>query len=208
PGRPKSAGPRPRRLAGDPVAEWPSSPVVDEPVETLFFGRTEKYSPPVRDGKGFATAPVPSPSSKADSPWPRFVMALLLAAAVVAGLFFAVRGLISSAPPTTATPSANATPCPGRIAAQLPQGAAELVAAYHTANKEIILCGVAGGVYYYGRYTDRQANPILLPATATASGYVARNGAYQYEIRGDQVVVSVNGAVKSQEPLTRDEAPS
>jgi hypothetical protein len=48
-------------------------------------------------------------------------------------------------------------------------------------------------VYYYGQYIGRDGTGLLMPAQETAAGLLARNGSYLYEIRGDEVVVSVDG---------------
>lgn len=105
--------------------------------------------------------------------------------------------------PTTKT-------CPSRIAARLPQSTnTELVAAYRTPDKQIVLCRLgSGAVYYYGEYTDRPTTGIAMAAAPTATGYVARNGAYQYEIKGDKVIVTHNGKVIGNDTLTPELAAS
>ncbi|WP_159942056.1 MULTISPECIES: hypothetical protein [unclassified Nocardiopsis] len=85
--------------------------------------------------------------------------------------------------------------CPARVADRLPDaGPATLVEAFETERHRIILCADADGqLYYHGEIPDAAEEPLLIPAERTADGYLARNGAYTYEITGDTVVVSNGG---------------
>ncbi|MFC5823399.1 hypothetical protein [Nonomuraea insulae] len=96
--------------------------------------------------------------------------------------------------PIVTTPAVQAVACPDRVALLIPDDSAELVAAYDAGDKHIVICRTATGeLYYYGQYIGQDGTGLLMPAQETAAGLLARNGAYLYEIRGDEVVVSVDG---------------
>jgi hypothetical protein len=104
----------------------------------------------------------------------------------------------------------SAMMCPDRIAEQLPDpGTADLVAAYHTKNKQIILCRTnSGTLYYYGEFIGRPETGLVMPAEETSVGYVARNGPYAYEVRGNEVIITKNGKRIGKEVLTPQPSPS
>jgi hypothetical protein len=124
-----------------------------------------------------------------------FLYALFLLLALLAGLQARAP---ASAPrhdsPLITTPAVQAVACPDRVALLIPDSGADLVAAYDAGDKHIVICrAVTGALYYYGQYIGRDDTGLLMPAQETATGWLARNGAYLYEIRGDEVVVSVDG---------------
>ncbi|WBP89277.1 hypothetical protein [Kitasatospora cathayae] len=81
--------------------------------------------------------------------------------------------------------------------------------AYRTKDKQITLCRTAAGkLYYYGEFTGRPDTGLAMPATQTADGFIARNGAYAYEISGTTVTITLDGRQIGRENLTRVESPS
>lgn len=97
-------------------------------------------------------------------------------------------------PPINPTPAVQAVTCPDRVTLLIPADAADLVVAYDAGDKHIVICRTATGeLYYYGQYIGRDGTGLLMSAQETAAGLLARNGSYLYEIRGDEVVVSVDG---------------
>lgn len=106
--------------------------------------------------------------------------------------------------------SGAAPGCPAGIARRLPgSGDAKLVAAYRTKNKRIVICRAgSGGLFYHGEYVDRPGRALLMRASRTRNGFVARNGTYQYEIRGGEVIVTHDGHQIGRERLTRQPPPS
>ncbi|MEV6032773.1 hypothetical protein AB0L65_16560 [Nonomuraea sp. NPDC052116] len=99
-----------------------------------------------------------------------------------------------SDPPIITTSADQAVACPDRVALLIPDGGADLVAAYDAGDKHIVICRTATGeLYYYGQYIGRDDTGLLMPAQETSAGLLARNGSYLYEIQGDEVVVSVDG---------------
>jgi hypothetical protein len=98
------------------------------------------------------------------------------------------------------------TPCPAEAAQWLPDGGsgATLEVSYTSPRHVIILCRTAdGGLYYDGKFRDRQDEHMSIPATVTASGYTARNGDYLYEIVEAEVIVSQKDVEIGRQPLTR-----
>lgn len=97
--------------------------------------------------------------------------------------------------------------CPYAAAQFLPGGGAgaTLVKARQTAKHFITVCSTAGGeLFYDGQVKGKPAdntNHISLPATATATGCVARNLEYVYEVTGERIVVTSNGEVVLDEAL-------
>lgn len=97
--------------------------------------------------------------------------------------------------------------CPYAAAQFLPGGGAgaTLVKARQTTKHFITVCSTAtGALFYDGQVKGKPAdgtNHISLPATATASGCVARNLGYVYEVTGERVVVTSNGKVVLDEAL-------
>ncbi|MFE7645954.1 hypothetical protein [Streptomyces phaeoluteigriseus] len=104
----------------------------------------------------------------------------------------------------------QSTPCPERIAAQLPGGAdAELVEAFRTKNKQITLCRTASGsLYYFGEFSDRREQGIAMKAEETADGYTARNDPYRYEVHDGVVTIYQSGRQIGEESLTPEPSPS
>ncbi|MCG5214040.1 hypothetical protein [Streptosporangium sp. KLBMP 9127] len=132
---------------------------------------------------------------------------LLMFSAYVASLISAnrpsgLRHLSTTGPQVE--PEARPPGCPDRVVEMLPRSeTAELVAAYSTANKQIILCrGNSGQVYYYGEYTGQPDTGLAFPAEETPYGYVALNGSYAYEVRGNEVIITRNGDQIGREDLT------
>ncbi|WP_052422359.1 hypothetical protein [Nonomuraea candida] len=99
-----------------------------------------------------------------------------------------------SVPPSITTPIVQAVACPDRVALLIPDSGADLMAAYDAGDKHVVICRTATGkLYYYGQYIGQDDTGLLMPAQETPAGLLARNGSYLYEIRGDEVVVSVDG---------------
>ncbi|WP_454315811.1 hypothetical protein [Streptomyces phaeoluteigriseus] len=104
----------------------------------------------------------------------------------------------------------GSTPCPGRIAAQLPGGTdAELVEAFRTKNKQITLCRTgSGSLYYFGEFSDRREKGIAMRAEETGDGYTARNDPYRYEVHDGVVTIYQSGRRIGEESLTPLPSPS
>lgn len=107
--------------------------------------------------------------------------------------------------------SGGAHACPDRVAAAV-SGSATLVAAYETPKFLITLCRTADGqIHYDGQVKGKPASDeyhISLPAESTATGYLARNGVYTYEIRANHVIVSRRGEILLDSPLQPVSMPS
>ncbi|MFE0024493.1 hypothetical protein [Amycolatopsis sp. NPDC059021] len=200
-----------------------STPV---PEADVFFAPPASGTVGYRPSKS-GTRPLPA---SAVPPAPRQVRPATTlrpfpAAAIVKGIFwlggaalvilFVVRGcaeVIKSAgnvpAPGMSTPVV--TPCPARIAARLPEGgSAQLVVAYRTTDKQIVLCKHSSGkLYYHGAYTANPEEAITVPATATPRGYLARNGTYEYEIADTEVIVRNNGRQIGRQSLVSWPSPS
>lgn len=130
-------------------------------------------------------------------------------------LFFLVglvaQGCDKSSSGSDDSPRTNAEPsCPGRIAAELPEGdGAELVQAFRTKNKQITLCRTASGtLYYYGEFSDGREQGIAMKARTTSNGYEARNGVYRYVVHGGVVTVYESGRKIGEERLQPEPSPS
>jgi hypothetical protein len=101
----------------------------------------------------------------------------------------------------------TAAACPAQVARWLPSSGAgsTLISAYQTSKFLITLCQAPGGQLYYDGQVKNQPpseeSHISLPATATSSGYLARNGAFAYEIKNGIVIVSHQGKVMTEERL-------
>ncbi len=149
---------------------------------------------------------MPTPSSSGGPTglvWFLIVLGLLIAYGVVSALN-GDSGSSSDAPPP-----ATSTPCPAAVSAWLPDGgsSATLIASYTTPKHEISLCrDAAGRPHYDGRVRGAAVTPdthIALPATETSTGFIAVNGAFSYEIRAGEVLVSQNGTLLARTTLTR-----
>ncbi|MEU6271788.1 hypothetical protein ABZ871_05090 [Streptomyces populi] len=102
------------------------------------------------------------------------------------------------------------TPCPERVAAQLPGGTnSELVEAFRTKNKQITLCRTASGtLYYFGEFSDRREKGIAMKAEDTGDGYTANNAPYRYEIHDGVVTIYRSGRQIGEENVTPEPSPS
>jgi hypothetical protein len=136
---------------------------------------------------------------------------LAIAGALVVGNWDSIVGLLPDAD-SWSSPRSDAPaepPCPAEVARWLPEGGsgAVLEAAFTTPKFTITLCQSTGGqLYYDGQVTGAPPTAdthISLAATRTPTGYVARNGSYEYEIAGEEVFVSHGNEPLSQQPLTR-----
>lgn len=135
--------------------------------------------------------------------------------AVVAGVFVVGNWNSIMEPGTHRAPSrgqregTSAPTCPAEVARWLPGGGyqATLEAAFTTPRHVITLCRTESGQLYYDGQVRGKAptsdSHISIPATATGSGYSARNDVYLYKISGSEVIVSKNGVELSRQPLTR-----
>ncbi|KFU78406.1 hypothetical protein [Amycolatopsis lurida] len=104
----------------------------------------------------------------------------------------------------------TAKPCPVEAARWLPAEGedAELVARYDTGKHTVTICRDSAGSYHYdgqlkGKPTTSD-NHISLPAEQTATGFVAVNGDYRYEISGQELTVKHKGKIQARmrlEPL-------
>ncbi|MER5221052.1 zinc finger protein [Streptomyces flaveus] len=113
-------------------------------------------------------------------------------------------------PDDGSTPAGTAPACPGRIAAELPEGdGAELVEAFRTSNKQITLCRTTdGSLYYFGEFSDQREQGIAMNAEETSDGYEAYNDPYRYVIH-DGVVTIYNADTQiGEEKLTPEPSPS
>ncbi|MFI1366229.1 hypothetical protein [Streptomyces griseochromogenes] len=117
---------------------------------------------------------------------------------------------IGSSDSDSSAPIGTAPACPGRIAAELPDGdGAELVQAFRTKNKQITLCRTASGsLYYYGEFSDGREKGIAMKARTTGGGYEARNGEYRYVIHGGVVKVYQSDRQIGEEDLSPEPSPS
>lgn len=138
----------------------------------------------------------------------------LVAAVVGIGLLFAAQSCIKSLGSSTTggsdpTPTSTAAACPGRIADELPSGdGAELVEAFRTDNKQIVLCRTgAGKLYYFGEFSDRREAGITMPAKRTDDGYEASNPPYRYDIHDNVVSIYKSGTRIGREKLTPEPSP-
>ncbi|WP_370072605.1 hypothetical protein [Streptacidiphilus sp. MAP5-3] len=114
-----------------------------------------------------------------------------------------------SGPDATSTATGVATaeaqqPCPQRVADQLPGGeGASLVEAYTAGTTQITLCLTAEKrLYYYGEFVDEPGTGLVMPATRTAGGIEATNGAYRYVLHGSTVTITLDGSLLAQETLS------
>lgn len=141
--------------------------------------------------------------------WVFFGLSAFVAIAII---FIAV--LVS--PPTPSVNSQGASPttsppsCPDNVAHYLPDdGPSVLIGEYDdNANHVVTICQetVTSQYYYDGKVRGAAVNSdthILLPATQTGAGFVATNGAYQYEINGTDLIVSENGIILRESKLTQ-----
>jgi hypothetical protein len=157
--------------------------------------------------------PVPMPtrpdSRRRTRGWVFFVVSAFAAIAIIfiAVLFSPPTSSVNSqgADPTTSPPS-----CPGDVAQYLPEdGPSVLIGQYNDdANHVVTICqDTATSQYYYdGKVRGAVVNNdthISLAAIQTGAGFVATNGAYQYEINGTDLTVSENGIILRQSKLTQ-----
>lgn len=110
-------------------------------------------------------------------------------------------------PSSSAHDSTAGAPCPAAVTQFLPGGGsgATLVTAGQTNKHLITVCRTAAGALYYdGQVKGMPAdatNHIMLAATATATGCVAHNSSFRYEIDGQRIIVRNAGAVIMDEVL-------
>jgi hypothetical protein len=108
-----------------------------------------------------------------------------------------------------AAQASRSTPCPASVATWLPGGGGggELVAGYTTEKHVVTICrDTSGQLYYDGLVKGTVANSqthISLRASTTASGFVADNKGYVYEISGAQLIIRNNGSEIHRTALTR-----
>ncbi|MEV0386339.1 hypothetical protein [Nonomuraea sp. NPDC050643] len=118
----------------------------------------------------------------------------LLYAIATALMLNASRSPVPSTMPQFGTVTPAAT-CPVHVTRLMPDGQdADLVAGYATGKHDVIICRTRlGQPYYYGQVTGLPGTGLLMPAQETPDGYLARNGLYRYEIRGQEVIVTLRG---------------
>ncbi|MBN0043751.1 hypothetical protein JS756_06440 [Streptomyces actuosus] len=138
-------------------------------------------------------APAPVPARRRNRTWG--IVAAAVAVLAVGGTSAYVF-THDSAAPTTGVPLRAGERCPAPVAARIPDGTgATLLHAYTTEAHRISLCQtVSGKIYYDGSWlhpdtAQKRSEEITVPAERTADGYRARNGSYQYIIRGRYVFV-------------------
>lgn len=108
---------------------------------------------------------------------------------------------------TSPTAGAPASECPAAAGRWLPSAGvgSSVVGTYQTDEHLITLCrGVDGVVYYDGQVKGQPATPdthISLAAQQTATGWVAHNTTYTYEISNGVIIVSNNGQLLYEKPL-------
>jgi hypothetical protein len=132
---------------------------------------------------------------------------------VIAGLFTLgnIDTLVDMLPDLSGTPGTEspAAACPSEVAQWLPDGGsgATMEVAYTTPLHVITLCRTAAGqLYYDGQIQGQPVNSdthISIPATATATGYVADNNSWRYEINGAEVIITNGGVEQKRYPLSR-----
>lgn len=100
--------------------------------------------------------------------------------------------------------------CPDRVSERLSGSTStDLVAAYGAGDNQIFLCRTdSGQVYYYGEYTGRPDTGLAMPASETPHGYIARNGAYTYEVRNGEVIITRGGSEIARKKLGKLESAS
>ncbi|MFC7340894.1 hypothetical protein [Saccharopolyspora griseoalba] len=104
-------------------------------------------------------------------------------------------------PPSTVTETVPQPPGIGRgtpeIAPSAPSGC---FAGYQTQQSSVQLCSEAGQVYYYG---SSQSGSIALPAHHVGGGayQTASNDGYVYTISPEELVITQDGAVVSEQPV-------
>ncbi|NUK32782.1 hypothetical protein HRW12_03130 [Streptomyces lunaelactis] len=230
--RPSTAGTTPRtgssgtRRTSATGSRGTARPSPGTPAEGVFFPSTPTagYTPPTA-----APTPAPSPApvyTPPPSPYTPYTPAPakeskgcakgclgLVVLAVLLTLFSdGCRNALDSADGDGdgSTPAATSDPCPGRIAAEIPQGdGAELAEAFRTGNKQITLCRTtAGKLYYFGEFSDRREKGIVMGAEETADGYEARNGPYRYVIHSGVVTIYESGSQIGEEDVTPEPSPS
>lgn len=98
--------------------------------------------------------------------------------------------------------------CPSQVRSWLPAGEqqdAVLVASYQTDKVVVTFCrGVRGQLYYDGQKRNATASAethILLLAYQTSAGFIATNGSFTYEVRGDRLIVTERGEVLADDQL-------
>ncbi|MEU8887589.1 hypothetical protein [Streptomyces sp. NPDC048442] len=121
-------------------------------------------------------------------------------------------GSDKSAPEPESTASTPPS-CPPRIAAELPGtgSGAELVDAFSTQNKQIVLCRTGEEeLFYFGEFSDRREGGIAMPARTTADGYEASNGPYRYriDVKNQTVTIYESGQRIGRESLRPQPSPS
>ncbi|KZB88238.1 hypothetical protein [Amycolatopsis regifaucium] len=124
---------------------------------------------------------------------------------VAALVLFANLGRIGDLLGSVSTSGAGRTakPCPVEAFRWLPGNGegAELVARYDTGRHTVTICRDSAGSYHYdGQLNGKPTTPdnhISLPAEQNATGFVAVNGDYRYEISGQDLTVKYKGKIQS-----------
>lgn len=104
-------------------------------------------------------------------------------------------------PPSTVTETVPQPPAAGpAVPGTAPAGPSGCFAGYLTERSSVQLCAEAGQVYYYG---SSQAGSIVLPAYQVGAGTyrTASNDGYTYTIGPEQLVITQDGAVVSNQPV-------
>jgi hypothetical protein len=211
----REPGSTPRQLSVDeiPVRQPTERPIF---VDSKHSGPPRPVPPPPEPAYiGLTAAP-----ARGSAPPPRevprrtghaitwlVVTVILVAILLVVVLTTNFQAVFGSGTPGQSTPDPGteqaaaaqlprSTPCPEAVATWLPSGAV-LVAAYTTDRHVVTLCRDSSGqLYYDGQVKGAPASSqthISLRATATATGFVAYNKGYSYEITGSELIVTNNG---------------
>lgn len=180
-----------------------------EPVPLITLAPTGHLTRPPT-ARPLPRPPAPPPPAHSVSTAKYWWLGGLILAAIIVLIYAAGSGSVGNgATPGEAVPQApTAAPCPSEAARWLPGGGADatLLARYTTPKHVVTVCRLASGqIYYDGQVSGASVNSdthISLLAQESPGGFTARNGAYTYQITGNEVIVTKNGAVLNRWPLT------
>ncbi|MEU3765866.1 zinc finger Ran-binding domain-containing protein [Amycolatopsis keratiniphila] len=199
-------------VARDETVDFVESRYKDLPRPTISLAPVPPARPPAPK---LPTVPArPAPAIPRAVPRPprapvsgttmrKAVRVVLIGAAAL--VLFANLGRIGDLLGSLSTSGAGRTakPCPVEASRWLPDGGenAELVARYDTGKHTVTICRDSAGSYHYdgqlkGKPTNSD-NHISLPAEKSATGFIAVNGEYRYEISGQDLTVKYKGKVQA-----------
>lgn len=180
----------PRRPAPSTGGSWLEDQLI---AQGSHYGRASSTSP-------LPAVPVPAAVRAASAPRrhePRPLLLVAFAVLVLAVVVVLVVVLLgqSTAHPAVATPGAPA--CPSSVARDLPSGAgagSTLIGISTTSTYTITLCkSTSGQIFYHGVNKRRPSLQITLLAHRINAGYLAVNGAYEYEVTSSWLIAKEHG---------------